>query len=180
MRRMKKLLAALLLAALTLTLLAGCSTAEDRTYLNDLHEAYVSHCKYDGDMERTSTMDAKAQKVLGYLQSALTVDEDTETVDEAAVELLESTESEMITLLQLDLSQNGYYISVSAVPVLENGMYDKTRISGVAGRLYWNCADYYISGASYANSEIKVGYAIGKLNGKTIVVEIEAWPRVKD
>lgn len=43
MKKLVKLAALLLTAALTLTLLAGCSTAEDRSYLNDLHKAYANY-----------------------------------------------------------------------------------------------------------------------------------------
>ena len=171
---MQKIAALLLTAALTLTLLAGCSTAEDRSYLNDLHKAYANYFVDDPEeesIERTDAMDAKAQKVLGYLQSNLTVAEGTD-LEDAATDLLENKRNETVALLGLDLEHYGYFIGVAEVPTLENGMYDKTQIADVAQELYHNYADFW-DGDDAENGT--VGYAIGKLGGKTYVVSFEAW-----
>ena len=182
MKKLVKLAALLLTAALTLTLLAGCSTAEDRSYLNDLHKAYANYFVDDPkeeSIERTDAMDAKAQKALGYLQSNLTAAEGTD-LEDAAIDLLYNKEREVIALLGLDLKNYQYYIGVAEVPALENGMYDKTQLVSVAKTVYDNNKCYREGGNSYSSYGVTIGYAIGKVGNKTVVVGVEAWPLVKD
>lgn len=178
MKKLVKLAALLLTAALTLTLLAGCSTAEDRSYLNDLHKAYANYFVDDQNIERTDAMDAKAQKALGYLQSNLTAAEGTD-LEDAAIDLLYNKESKVIALLGLDLKNYEYYIGVAEVPALENGMYDKTQLVSVAKTVYYNNKCYCEGGNFYSPYGVTIGYAIGKVGNKTVVVGVEAYPMVK-
>lgn len=179
MKKLVKLAALLLTAALTLTLLAGCSTAEDRSYLNDLHKAYANYFVDDQNIERTDAMDAKAQKALGYLQSNLTAAEGTD-LEDAAIDLLDNKESKVIALLGLDLKNYEYYIGVAEVPALENGMYDKTQLVSVAETVYYNNKCYCEGGNFYSSYGVTIGYAIGKVGNKTVVVGVDAYPMVKD
>lgn len=178
MKKLVKLAALLLTAALTLTLLAGCSTAEDRSYLNDLHKAYANYFVDDQNIERTDAMDAKAQKALGYLQSNLTAAEGTD-LEDAAIDLLYNKESKVIALLGLDLKNYEYYIGVAEVPALENGMYDKTQLVSVAKTVYDNNKCYCEGGNFYSPYGVTIGYAIGKVGNKTVVVGVDAYPMVK-
>lgn len=174
MKKLVKLAALLLTAALTLTLLAGCSTAEDRSYLNDLHKAYANYFVDDQNIERTDAMDAKAQKALGYLQSNLTAAEGTD-LEDAAIDLLDNKESKVIALLGLDLKNYEYYIGVAEVPALENGMYDKTQLVSVAETVYYNNKCYCEGGNFYSPYGVTIGYAIGKVGNKTVVVGVDAY-----